>query len=173
MRIAPHQRRAALGAALILTLVASVVSSDSEDGREIVQPVGKSPPAFEVSGREQAASSTLARLDIARVSRRSDESSVSDPFAPKSWYTPPPPVTSAPAKPAAPVAPPLSFVYLGRMTDASGKVVVYLNRAERVFAVQAGDILDDQYRLETVSEVQLGFVYLPLNARQTLTIPAQ
>lgn len=174
MKIAPHQRRAVLGTVLILTAIATSVSSDSEDAREVVQPVMKRSAAAREQGGVQRTPGVLARLDLSRLDRRADDGSTNDPFAPKSWYTPPPPpAASASVKPSAPVAPPLPFVYLGRMTDATGKIVIYLTRAERVFAVTPGETLDEQYRLETVSGSQLGFVYLPLNTRQTLDLPAQ
>ncbi|MBA2961848.1 MULTISPECIES: secretion system X translation initiation factor [Ramlibacter] len=98
-------------------------------------------------------------------------------FAVKSWQPPPPPpppvtvatAPAAPPPPAAPAAPPLPFRFLGRLEqDASRKV--FLQRGERVYAVAAGDVIDGQYRVDSIDAAQLRLTYLPLNIAQTLGI---
>jgi hypothetical protein len=66
----------------------------------------------------------------------------------------------------------LPFVYAGQIGDLqTGKVIVYLTRGDAVYTVSAGDVLDERYRLETITERQLTFVYLPMKVQQTLAIP--
>ena len=90
-----------------------------------------------------------------------------DPWAPQAV-----PVVVAPPPPPPPSAPPLPFNYLGRMVDSPAETL-YLRQGERTVIAKVGDVLDGVYRLETASESGLDFVYLPLDARQTLAIPAR
>lgn len=122
-----------------------------------------------------------SRLDLARLDRSAPEPVLVDIFASKSWVPPPaPPAPPAPPPPKTvvvapppPTAPPLPFAYAGRLAYPEGKGVVYLTRANRVHVVGAGDVIDNDYRLESVSESQLVFLYLPLKTQQTLSIPAR
>ncbi len=75
------------------------------------------------------------------------------------------------AEPApAPQAPPLPFIYLGQVNE-NGKTVYFLSREQLLYTVHAGDMLDGQYRLDEGSQSRLEFTYLPLNMKQTLTLP--
>jgi hypothetical protein len=84
-----------------------------------------------------------------------------DPFAARSWA---PHVVE---KPAAPVAPPLPYTYFGRMTE-DGKLYVFLQRGDRSYTVKAGDVLDQQYRVDNVTSNAVVITYLPLRERQVL-----
>lgn len=172
MRITPEHWRAMLGVVLASVLVAGVVFSDGDDPREVVQPVIKSGLAGARDEIRAAAPNMLARLDLGRLDGRAGGAAQDNPFASKSWYRAPPPlIPAAPAlKPAAPAIPSLPFTFIGRMTDARGKTVVFLLRADTVHAASVGEALGDDYRLETMSDDQLGFVYLPSMTPQSLNI---
>jgi hypothetical protein len=66
-----------------------------------------------------------------------------------------------------PTAPALPFVFLGQIVE-DGKPQVILAKGDRVVTVFVGDTIDKTYRLESLLSGVLTFVYLPLDARQTL-----
>lgn len=73
----------------------------------------------------------------------------------------------------APTAPPLPFKVLGSIQGrqiAGGQTVVFLGEGKTVHVVHAGDELNQQYRVERITESRIDFTYLPLKALQTLPI---
>ena len=114
-------------------------------------------------------------IDISSLARLRQEGERADLFSARSWVPPPPPLRPAPApQPAvapAPTAPALPFGYFGHMEDA-GRLIVFLLKGNDPVNAAVGDTIDNMYRLETVSETAITFVYLPLGTRQTLAIPA-
>ncbi len=93
-----------------------------------------------------------------------------NPFSAKSWYSPPPPIPTASLPPAAPTAPPLPFVYAGKLQEDVGNSVFYLTHDEQFFAVKQGETFDNIYRLEGVENGKLIILYLPLKIKQFLPI---
>jgi hypothetical protein len=146
-----------------LVLLASVVTGREES--RAPETVAESVPEKPVVQED---------LDLQRLKRVRKEGEIQDLFAGRSPNPPPAPVVAVakPAPPPAPTAPPLPFKYLGRMVDG-GKVVVFLERNQDNFAAAAGDTLDGTYRLESIGESAVQFVYLPLGEKQLLSIPAQ
>lgn len=94
-------------------------------------------------------------------------SSTRDPFSARSWTPPPPPVAAA--EPAAPVAPPMPYSYVGKKLDGD-TWEVYLARGEQTFIVRAGQLIEGSWRAEKVEPPQLTLTYLPLGQTQTLSI---
>ena len=86
-----------------------------------------------------------------------------NPFAVRSW-TPPPPVQVV--RPVAPKAPPLPFVYLGKMLDGKA-VTAFVSMGGQTHLLHGGDTVRD-YRVEAISAKEITFVYLPLNEKQRL-----
>jgi hypothetical protein len=72
--------------------------------------------------------------------------------------------------PPAPTAPPLPFTYIGRFQEEGQPMVYYLERGADVLVVAAGQQIDNNYRLEAAANGQLQFTYVPLDARQVLSI---
>lgn len=91
-----------------------------------------------------------------------------DLFARHSFLPPPPPAAPA-GPPPAPTAPPLPFRYQGRMTE-EGRTTVFLAQGERMLVAREGDLLNNQYRVESVTAAAVTFMFEPLRQRQTLTI---
>lgn len=155
---------------LALVLVASVVT-----GREKPSSV---PPEPASALQRKIASESLASdqdLDLERLKRPAREEervvAAADPFARRSFG--PAPEAAAPQAPAAPQVPPLPFTYLGKVIE-DGKLSVFIGRGEDSFSVQAGKRtrLDPEYRVDRVTQTAVVFTYLPMNAKQTLDIPA-
>jgi hypothetical protein len=161
--------RAAL-AVVALVLFASVVT-----GREAPQSsadVTEKPRPLVLASRAESA----ADLDLERLKRPPKEKeAIANLFA-----TPvvAPPLTSSsvvggggPAAPAAPIAPPLPFKYLGKIIDGE-KLAVFLARGDDNYSVEPGQTIDGQYRLEQVTDNAVTFIYLPMGTRQVLSVPS-
>lgn len=155
--------RAAL-AFLALVLLAGVgAGREKAPEPQVVAPLMKQAP-------EQSADEDLG-LD--NVARQRSEREKPDLFASRSWVPPPAPAPSVAAKPVpppVPAAPPLPFKYLGRRADAE-RLVVYLAKGEDTYNAVVGDTLENTYRVESISESTVQFVYLPLGTMQSLSIP--
>ncbi|MCW5620599.1 MAG: hypothetical protein KIS79_05785 [Burkholderiales bacterium] len=95
--------------------------------------------------------------------------------APVRRKAPPPPVLVAEGEVAAapppapePVPPPLPFQYFGSMQLEGGPLVGYLHQGEKAYAVRAGDVVEQTYRVERVEFEQVTLRYLPLDVEQSL-----
>ena len=113
------------------------------------------------------------KLDLAQLRHEAITDEPVNAFESKSWYVAPPAPPPRPAPQAlpapVPTAPPLPFTYLGRFQDAAS-TVIFLVRGERLLAVSAGDVIEGTYRIDGIAGATLGFTYLPLNIKQTLSI---
>jgi len=152
----------------LLALIASVVT-----GMEKPAGVAAEPPAARVDTRVRAENVEF-NVDLAALSRDSKESSgqVRDPFAQRSFSSAP---QNAPAAPAAPAVPALPYRYIGKAIE-DGKLSVFLQRGELSYSVPSGQKrgfkLDDEYRVLSVTETAITFMYLPMKKTQVLDIPA-
>ncbi|AKU10087.1 hypothetical protein AzCIB_0182 [Azoarcus sp. CIB] len=95
-------------------------------------------------------------------------------FAAHSWYVPPPPPpppppAAPPPPPPAPTAPPIPYEYLGKLADGHS-VRVFLVRGDRPYTVTEGDVLDGSYKVKSITDTTMTFIYLPLNMTQTLPV---
>ncbi|AOJ63221.1 hypothetical protein WJ32_12625 [Burkholderia ubonensis] len=100
--------------------------------------------------------------------------SANDPFTASSWQ-PPPPVEAPPpiARPAPPTAPPVPFTYVGELDAKADKPQVFLSNGEQLLIVSPGDVIDGQYRVDSVSASNVVLTYLPLNQTQVVSIPVE
>lgn len=88
-------------------------------------------------------------------------------------------VAAATAKPAAqtvsavaaPVAPPLPFTYLGKQ-NRGGKIEVYLARGDEVIVAREQSVIQNTYRVQSISAQSLSLMYLPLQQVQQISIGA-
>lgn len=93
----------------------------------------------------------------------------------EAWQPWQPPVLPRVAGPAdvtqelAPQAPPFPHAWVGRVVDDVPRAVI--SGPQRTWVLQAGDVIDGQWRLDTLGERQLGFTYLPL--QQTVQVSAR
>lgn len=98
-----------------------------------------------------------------------------DPFTASSWLPPPPVVvpTLPDTRPAPPSAPPVPFTYVGEQDAKAAKPHVFLSNGDQLLIVSPGDVIDGQYRVESVSESNVVLTYLPLNQVQVVAIPRE
>jgi hypothetical protein len=164
MALTVKQRRWFLGVALALTL-AAVASTQGDDESEgsLVQP-GKVKTRH-LRQNAGAGSEMAGYVPLAKLDRQLLPVDVKDMFAGKSWYVAPPPPRAAP-----PSAPPLPFVYMGKLAEEGEKIVVLLTKQDRSYAVREGDVLDNAYRVDEIRAPVMILTYLPLNIKQTIQI---
>jgi hypothetical protein len=97
--------------------------------------------------------------------------SANNPFAASSWLPPapaaPPPAPTVRADP--PTAPPVPFTYMGELDAQTGKPRVFLSNGDRLLIVSPGEVIDGQYRIESVSATNVVLTYLPLNQQQVMS----
>jgi hypothetical protein len=104
-----------------------------------------------------------------------DLSPAGDLFAARSWKPAPTlasvneqPVNVAPVV-QVPTAPPMPFQFIGRMDDRTD-LQVFLQNGEKIYVVRKGDVIDETWKIERISDMELSLVYLPLHLSQTLSV---
>jgi hypothetical protein len=148
----------------MLTLVAARLV-----GREDDRPAQAPPPAR--TAEPATAARPSEQVDLDRLAARKAGTPAGDPFRTLSWQSvaeaearrnaPPPP------PPPKPQAPPLPFIYMGKLIE-DGRIVVFLTQGDRNHIVRQGDTIDGTYRVDAVTEQGLSLTYLPLKQRQEL-----
>jgi hypothetical protein len=173
MRINPKLRISLLIGALALTLVAvrwidTVGNVTEASAGAASEPVARVPRP--VTGQPAPA------LDLRGLHRSPGLDPDGDPFEPRSFRpapakvsATPEPVALAAPPPPPPQAPPLPFTYIGRLS-ADLDTTVFLAMGERYLVLKPGDVIDNTYKLEEVSDSALVLTYLPLSQRQRLSI---
>ncbi|MCZ8251712.1 MAG: hypothetical protein O9318_04505 [Hylemonella sp.] len=130
-----------------------------------VQPAVAAPVASPVQGG--ASVQVLVPRD--QLVRAGERAPVRDLFSQRSWAPPAPKPQPVVVPVVAPSAPPLSFVYLGKKLEG-GQWEVYLGQGEKTFVVREGQMLDGQYRVDSIKPPQMELMYLPLGLSQNLSI---
>lgn len=159
-----------LGGALLATLLATQWVSGGDGGANPVSAATEQKPPREIAGemkgeaKESAAEDDTAQLELERLERRKFSAQAGDLFSRQSWVPPPPP----PSKSQAPVPPPLMFKYLGKVIEGN-ETQVFLALAERNYVVKVGENIDNQYRVDEVTDHTVTLTYIPLNAKQVLS----
>jgi hypothetical protein len=161
MRQAKKRNASWIWPALLLTLAATAWAALSEDtGAELAA------PRMEQSGYRSLIKKTP-----------SPESAELTPFTPRAAidYDPEdlfpgdtPPREEAELEPARPTTPALPFTYAGKLVE-NGLIVVFLQHGERALTVKAGEVVDNDWRIESISGSTLLFSYLPLGTVVPLT----
>jgi hypothetical protein len=154
---------AVLSAVTLVLLFGRADGNDGERPGEVVEPVVRD---------NVNATASVDRLALARP-RRGEDATVVDLFAGRSWTPPPPPMPAtpvAPAPPPRPSAPALPYAYKGRVEADDEKTIVYLARGDRLVAASVGDVVDQIYRLDALSEEEIVFVFIPLDQKQVLRL---
>lgn len=190
-------RKLILGIALLLTIAAAIwVEQEDQEVIDEIQPALSVKDSSKPSMQRKEASS----LAIYPLGQRKFNTEADDIFAATSWEPIRTPrggdrslfggtasseddegdpftammkrAKSKPQPAPAPVAPPLQFKYLGKVVE--GKITrVFLALADKNHVVGIGERIDNQYRIERISDETIEFTYLPLRIKQTLLINQQ
>lgn len=163
MKLAQRKRQLLLAVALAATLLATYFAPPTEVA-DVGSPEATSPVTQQA---QRAAPAASARLWPAQRDALAEEPG-------ELFAIPPPPAPvrasaagTRPVPPPAPVAPPLPFVYMGRMVE-DGVTTVFLTRNDKSYVVKAGDVLDGQYRVAAINPSGVELVYIPLGTTQLL-----
>lgn len=156
---------------LALGLIASVVTGRERPATSAAEPAARIDTRLQASPRAEEMDLDLSKLARGAEETKPEDARPVDPFARRSFSPREPGPQAAHAPAAAPSAPPLPFVYLGKAIE-DGKLEVFLSRGDKSYSVHAKQKLDDEYRIDKVTETSITFTYLPLKTRQTLDIPA-
>ncbi|SEA16721.1 secretion system X translation initiation factor [Nitrosospira multiformis] len=165
MKPTEKARRLWLAGALLATLlVAQWVSGEEGEAGPETLPDSAEAPHFqkEAPAGRNAPENEAAELDLGRLERRKFSAQAGDIFGQRSWVPPP-----RPEPPRRPSPPPMEFRYLGKVVEGN-ETRVFLALGERNYIVRPGESINNQYRLDEVSDRGITFTYLPLNARQML-----
>lgn len=162
-----EKRQLALGGALVATLVATVFAPDPD------QAVVAAASAPDPAGEAARVDSARTPEEILGIRPRDSGDSPRLAFQARQWSVPPPskaPVAkAAKAQPAEAKAPPLPFKVLGSYGDG-GEPAVFLQFNDKTLVVKAGDVVNDKYRVESIAEGKVTFLYAPLAEKQTLAV---
>jgi hypothetical protein len=170
--------RLALGLGLAATLLAAVLAPEAAD--DLVAPVQRNHSPTERGAPSSSTGLTAATgastsVDVLTIRPRSTDEDSPNAFG-TVGHSPRATPASATVKPMKPQAlveeqqpPAMPFRVLGRYVDA-GEETVFLQHAEQNIAARVGDVLSEQYKVESIAAGVLTLIYLPLNLRQTLDI---
>ena len=165
IQLAPRQ--IILASALVLTLAAVAWVATRDDGNDAQDDLASPSRAGKLASQPQLAM-PLQVDKLAQVQPKAQpagEQDIVDLFKPHVWYVPPPPPAPINTVAEVAVAPPIPFVYMGRLDG-----VVFLTRNNLVVSASEGEMLDSQYRLDKVNANSLVITYLPLDIKQTMVI---
>jgi hypothetical protein len=129
--------------------------------------------ATPAKGKAGGASSATQAAGVSSAIK--DLSPAGDLFAARSWK--PAPTLASVTETAvnvapvvqAPTAPALPFQFIGRLDDRSD-LQVFLQNGEKIYVVRKGDVIDETWKIEGISDRELSLVYLPLHLSQTLSV---
>jgi hypothetical protein len=198
--MSPKLRAAALIVALAGTVIAvywanSLTDVQEGGGGAVVAPIARSahPPqanqgvtpvkldAVVVQSTPSAATKeTPGALDLRKLQRPRSAGPTGEIFGPRDFRPEPPLPKRAIAQPGSaalqaappPSAPPLPFAYMGKL-DESGSTIVFLAVGDRNLVVKPGDVIDNMYRLDQVSDNAVMLTHLPTGMQQSLPIGVQ
>ncbi len=163
-----NTRHRLLAAALIVTLVAAFWPASEDDRVEVVEssrPVGERPAVESATVPPARSGPQPKAIPAERLAKMQ-----ANLFPRQTWVPPPPPPKAyVPPPPPAPKPPPLPFKYLGQWVDA-GQLTIFLVQGEQPIAIQAGQVLPGNWRVDEINERQVVFTYLPLEMQTTLGI---
>jgi hypothetical protein len=169
MNTSARQRWAVLIALLTAALSAAawVREGDRTAEAEVVEaPARQASPASAAPVRKEQ---TAERVHLEKLRTHPSTDRTDDAFAPRSWRKPAPKLAAANAVVVVPppTAPPLPFVYMGKLLSDEANAV-FLTQGERNLIVHEGDVIDAIYRVGKLSDAGLTFIHLPTGIQQNL-----
>lgn len=112
-------------------------------------------------------------ITLEKLERKSSKLAIQDVFKVHSWA----PVVvlkkELPVPPPAPEAPPVPFSYVGKLEDSPTGTQVFLMANSKLYTVQLGHSIDQEWRLDSEDANTLTLTYLPLNLTQSLSKAAK
>jgi len=175
----PKQRWLIIGGLLLATLAAGFMIDDEPvqenakrkhgaSAKPVASASAKASPRSSANNKAAEPASVPLSFpeQLGATTAEEGEEKVIDPFRNKSWFVAPPP-----PPPAKPVAPPLPFQYLGKISEGS-ETRVFLHHQGKYLIAKAGDVIDGIYRVEEIAGNRMTLLYQPLKEKQVLSIGA-
>ena len=168
-----------LGAGLFVERLAALATAD-DDAAEVVTARARTPRAASSpadGGGAIADADAVLRVDrleerVTALRSHGDRPPAklakAGPFDSVSWAPPAPPAAKPPPPPK-PTPPPFPYTYMGSMRD-DGARTAFFNQGERALAIKVGDVVDERFRVDAMTDQQMQLTYLPLNQGVTVTL---
>lgn len=171
-----HLRQVILGVSLVLTVVASVYSQLDDANEDVVEPIKRvvsiqSKPNLP-SAESNSNTSQYRTLWSTSANEVNVFPSVSDKKLEDAFKISLPVVEQVAMPPPVPTAPPLPFIYLGKMTDGM-IVTIFVSQNGRNLALKGGEIIDGLYEVKSIDPQRVVFEYIPLKLEQILLVWGQ
>jgi hypothetical protein len=170
-----RRRLAILAAGGGLAVALGVAYAPEEEAAAVVEPivVARAPAGGAADAAPAPASAAAPATSAWSLREAIAVDPASDPFAAASFAPPPPPPPPPapvvpPPPPPPPKAPPLPFSFVGLLEQGVARPQAFLARGDALFIVAAGDVIEDKYRVESLSPASIVLTYLPLSERQVL-----
>src|SRR5437899_367918 len=152
--------------AVLIALLAGAAVWVAIDLRGPAAPTPAKDPASGASQEPEHAAAPASEAKQPGIPARSALGRIAaDPFSAQSWLPRRKPAVVS--EPPVVVAPPLPYRFAGQFHRESG-VEVYVARGEEIFPAKEGDTLDGQYKVDSVSATEVGFVHIPSRTRHPL-----
>lgn len=196
MAMQAKQRWFLIGGLLILTLVAMYMLNDAEEENTIDTVVARpsKPTVLAIKSKKLAISDVLneslpdlshkailtddeakgsvAKENVTKGSVAKDAANKgADLFQSHAWYIPPPPpkvVVAEIVKPI-PQAPPVPFIYMGKLENTAQGTQVFLTANNKVLSAFVGKNVNPVWRLDKEDANALYFTYIPLSLPKVLS----
>ena len=166
MAMNPKIRRNLIMGTLILT-IAAAISVNQTEPETTVPDIVATRVSRHTAPPEAPGESDVIILDKLNRTPLSNVNAPADLFKNKSWVVLPPP--KKPTPPPPPSAPPLPFIYIGKMID-DGVTTVFVSKQNRNYELKVGTIIDNTYRVDSITNRTATLTYLPLSITQTMLI---
>ena len=121
-------------------------------------------PETQHINEDQLVLALAPRAQLIRYARSVEPAAL---FTSHNWTPPPPRAKPLPAPVAS--APPVPFMYLGKLKDG-GEWQVFLGQGDTTWIVKKHDLVDTLYQVVAIEPPSLTLLYLPLRQTQSLTI---
>lgn len=169
----PLIRAAVLAVALVGTAWLAVHAPALEDDAQpAVDAVDRAPRSAQERRPADARGSEAAEkaAEILELRPRTMTAETRALFASISWAPPARPAAPPPPPPP-PTAPALPFSFVGKRHDGTAWEV-FVNRGEQTIILREAQVIDGQYRIDSIKPPLMTVTYLPLDEKQSLAIGA-
>ena len=168
--------------ALLFTLAVTVWVSQQEEAEELVVAIGKDAVALNGDKKVRLTQQELNKADATETKRGSQTVSLPtdlgiqrslDNDVPKNIFTPFVTMQNNPDMNAEPAItlPANPFVYAGKIIE-DGTLVVFLIDGEKSHAVKSGDVIEDIWKVKSITPPTMTLKYIPLKFEIQMEIGA-
>lgn len=160
---------------IVLTtlIVFLVIDGDSPTSPKtnVVNAVPTSPRSRDASFSASLQSDKPSTILLVQAREEPLDTKETNAFPTRDWTPPPPPPPPAPLPlpPAPPQAPPIPFIYLGKINQDK-QWSVFLGQQDRTYSVIVGDKIGHEYKVESIAPPVMTLLYLPLKQSQSISI---